>query len=76
MNIILRVAFTICVCPCVSDIPSQACGAVSTGPVGMSVLPQLSVTVGGVGKTIFSDTINSCCCRWYCREWFVFYCYV
>ena len=33
--------------------PSQANGTESTGPLG-SVLPQLSVTVGGVGKTIFA----------------------
>ena len=26
----------------------------TTGPVGVSVLPQLSVTVGGVGTTIFA----------------------
>ena len=34
--------------------PSQAAVAESTGPVGVSVVPQLSSTVGGVGKTIFA----------------------
>ena len=38
--------------------PSQV--AVTTGPVGVSVTPQLSVTVGGVGKTIFSDNNQRC----------------
>src|SRR5687767_15982737 len=32
--------------------PSQVGGVETTGPVGVSVLPQLSVTVGGVGTTI------------------------
>src|SRR5687768_18547073 len=31
---------------------SQVGGVETTGPVGVSVLPQLSVTVGGVGTTI------------------------
>src|SRR5688500_20039442 len=32
--------------------PSQACGAETTGPVGVRVLPQLSVTAGGAGTTM------------------------
>src|SRR5687767_15901022 len=32
--------------------PSQVGGVETTGPVGVSVFPQLSVTVGGVGTTI------------------------
>jgi hypothetical protein len=34
--------------------PSHATDPVSTGPVGVSVTPQLSVTTGGAGNTIFA----------------------
>jgi hypothetical protein len=34
--------------------PSQATVPVSTGPVGVKVTPQLSVTTGGAGNTIFA----------------------
>ena len=33
-------------------VPSQVGEAETTGPVGVIALPQLSVTVGGVGTTI------------------------
>src|SRR5687768_18602016 len=56
---------TVTVCTYCWELPSQSvfvqvylldalpiCGVETTGPVGVSVLPQLSVTVGGVGTTI------------------------
>jgi hypothetical protein len=54
MYIVLCVSFAVCICPGICDIPSQTTVPVSIGPVGVSVTPQLSVTTGGGGNTIFA----------------------
>ena len=52
MHIVMCEACTIGISPSVGDIPSHAGTVPSTGPVGVRVVPQLSVTVGGVGNTM------------------------
>ena len=58
MNIVLCVAFAICVCPGVSDIPSHA-SPVSTGPVGVSVTTAVISYRWWSWKNDICITINS-----------------
>jgi hypothetical protein len=54
MNIILTIAFAVGVSPGICIITSHTTLPVSTGPVGVKVTPQLSVTTGGAGNTMFA----------------------